>query len=94
MLTRWDVRRYTREAYNLGVRYFGGCCGFEPHHIREIAEEVGFVLYLISLCEPCINSPLIRMHTYNGSKMVMNYNEAGFIFQCEHGEPWTLQGSQ
>ena len=41
MLTRWDCRRYAREAYDAGVRYFGGCCGFEPYHMREVAEEVG-----------------------------------------------------
>ena len=39
-LTRWDVHKYARRAYDLGVRYIGGCCGFEPYHIRAIAEEV------------------------------------------------------
>ena len=39
-LTRWDVQKYARQAYDLGVRYIGGCCGFEPYHIRAIAEEV------------------------------------------------------
>ena len=39
-LTRWDVHKYARQAYDLGVRYIGGCCGFEPYHIRAIAEEV------------------------------------------------------
>ena len=29
ILTRWDMHRYAREAYELGVRYIGGCCGFE-----------------------------------------------------------------
>ena len=43
LLTRFDCRRYTREAYDLGVRYIGGCCGFEPYHIREIAEEVRYL---------------------------------------------------
>ncbi|XP_036618627.1 betaine--homocysteine S-methyltransferase 1 [Trichosurus vulpecula] len=38
--TRWDIQKYAREAYNLGVRYIGGCCGFEPYHIRAIAEEL------------------------------------------------------
>ncbi len=23
-----------RSAYDLGIRYIGGCCGFEPYHIR------------------------------------------------------------
>ncbi|XP_076333420.1 betaine--homocysteine S-methyltransferase 1-like [Tachypleus tridentatus] len=38
--SRWDMHRFAREAYNLGVRYIGGCCGFEPYHIRAIAEEL------------------------------------------------------
>nr|AAG41357.1 betaine-homocysteine methyltransferase 2 [Mus musculus] len=38
--TRWDIQKYAREAYNLGIRYIGGCCGFEPYHIRAIAEEL------------------------------------------------------
>ena len=24
----------------MGIRYIGGCCGFEPYHIRAIAEEL------------------------------------------------------
>ena len=39
-ITRWDVHRYAREAYDAGARYIGGCCGFESYHIRAIAEEV------------------------------------------------------
>ena len=42
-LTRWDVHKYARRAYDRGVRYIGGCCGFEPYHIRAIAEEVGLM---------------------------------------------------
>jgi betaine-homocysteine S-methyltransferase len=38
--TRWDMHRYAREAYELGVRYIGGCCGYEPYHIRAVAEEL------------------------------------------------------
>jgi len=38
--TRWDMHRYAREAYDLGVRFIGGCCGFEAYHIRAIAEEL------------------------------------------------------
>ncbi|XP_073322138.1 betaine--homocysteine S-methyltransferase 1-like [Pagrus major] len=39
-ITRWDIHKYTREAYNAGIRYIGGCCGFEAYHIRAIAEEL------------------------------------------------------
>ena len=34
------MHRYAREAYEIGVRYIGGCCGFEPYHIRAVAEEL------------------------------------------------------
>jgi len=40
ILTRFECRKFAREAYNLGVRYIGGCCGFEPYHIRAMAEEL------------------------------------------------------
>lgn len=46
LLTRHEARKFAREAYDLGVRYIGGCCGFEPYHIREMSDEVGTnVLY-------------------------------------------------
>merc|ERR1719290_144900 len=40
ILTRWDMHKYAREAYKAGIRYIGGCCGFEPYHIRALAEEL------------------------------------------------------
>ena len=39
-LTRWEARKWARSAYDLGIRYIGGCCGFEPYHIRAMAEEL------------------------------------------------------
>lgn len=38
--TRWDMHKYARDAYKMGIRYIGGCCGFEPYHIRAISEEL------------------------------------------------------
>uniref|UniRef100_A0A3Q4B116 Hcy-binding domain-containing protein n=1 Tax=Mola mola TaxID=94237 RepID=A0A3Q4B116_MOLML len=40
ILSRWDMQKYAREAYNAGIRYIGGCCGFEPYHTRALAEEL------------------------------------------------------
>ncbi|XP_008323906.1 betaine--homocysteine S-methyltransferase 1-like [Cynoglossus semilaevis] len=40
ILTRWDMQKYARDAYNVGIRFIGGCCGFEPYHIRALAEEL------------------------------------------------------
>ena len=50
ILTRMDVRKFARKAYEMGVKYIGGCCGFEPYHVRAITEEVwpktrGKILY-------------------------------------------------
>jgi len=39
-VTRHEVAIWAREAYNLGVRILGGCCGIESYHIRAIAEEL------------------------------------------------------
>merc|ERR1712139_75922 len=38
--TRWDMHKYARDAYDMGIRFIGGCCGFEAYHIRAIAEEL------------------------------------------------------
>ncbi|XP_048583574.1 betaine--homocysteine S-methyltransferase 1 isoform X2 [Nematostella vectensis] len=38
--TRWDMHKYAREAYDMGIRFIGGCCGFEPYHIRALSEEL------------------------------------------------------
>merc|ERR1719251_813939 len=42
-ITRFEARKWAREAVNLGVKYIGGCCGFEPYHIRAMAEELADV---------------------------------------------------
>jgi len=42
-ITRFEARRWAREAYRIGVRYIGGCCGFEPYHVRAMAEELSDV---------------------------------------------------
>ena len=39
-ITRFEAARFAREAYDLGVRVIGGCCGFESHHIKAMAEEL------------------------------------------------------
>jgi len=38
--TRWDMHKYARDAYDMGIRYIGGCCGFEAYHVRAICEEL------------------------------------------------------
>jgi betaine-homocysteine S-methyltransferase len=39
--TRSEIFDFGREAYALGVRYLGVCCGAGPHHIRALAESLG-----------------------------------------------------
>jgi betaine-homocysteine S-methyltransferase len=38
---RYEIADFTREADEIGVRYFGVCCGAAPHHIRSMAEALG-----------------------------------------------------
>jgi betaine-homocysteine S-methyltransferase len=38
---RYEIADFTREARDLGVSYFGVCCGAGPHHIRGMAEALG-----------------------------------------------------
>lgn len=40
VLTRIEAAQFARSAYEIGVRYIGGCCGMEPHHMRAIAQEL------------------------------------------------------
>jgi betaine-homocysteine S-methyltransferase len=32
---------FGREAYAMGIKYLGICCGAGPHHIRALAEGLG-----------------------------------------------------
>src|SRR5829696_649343 len=41
MCTRYEIADFAREAYDLGIRYLGVCCGAGPHHIRSMAEALG-----------------------------------------------------
>jgi betaine-homocysteine S-methyltransferase len=38
---RSEMAAFGREAYALGIRYLGICCGAGPHHIRALAEGLG-----------------------------------------------------
>jgi betaine-homocysteine S-methyltransferase len=41
MCNRYEIADFAREAYDLGIRYLGLCCGAGPHHIRSLAEALG-----------------------------------------------------
>ena len=38
---RYEIQEFTRAARDLGVTYFGLCCGAAPHHVRSMAEALG-----------------------------------------------------
>jgi len=38
---RYELGDFARDAFALGVRYLGVCCGAGPHHIRAVAEALG-----------------------------------------------------
>jgi betaine-homocysteine S-methyltransferase len=38
---RYEIAEFGKQAYALGARYLGVCCGAGPHHIRSLAEALG-----------------------------------------------------
>lgn len=38
---RYEIGEFGKEAYALGARYLGVCCGAGPHHVRGLAEGLG-----------------------------------------------------
>jgi len=38
---RYELEDFARSAQEIGVAYFGVCCGAGPHHIRAVAEGLG-----------------------------------------------------
>jgi betaine-homocysteine S-methyltransferase len=41
LCNRYEIADFAREAYALGVRYLGVCCGNAPHYTRAVAEAIG-----------------------------------------------------
>jgi len=40
IVTRYEMQNFARQAWDMGVRFIGGCCGFQAYHIRAITEEL------------------------------------------------------
>ena len=38
---RYEIGKFAKEAYEMGINYLGVCCGANPMLIREVAENVG-----------------------------------------------------
>lgn len=41
LCSRDTMADFARRAYDMGIRYIGGCCGTGPHHMRAMAEALG-----------------------------------------------------
>ena len=41
LCNRYEIGEFGKEAYALGARYLGVCCGAGPHHMRGLAEGLG-----------------------------------------------------
>jgi betaine-homocysteine S-methyltransferase len=69
---RYEVADFTRTARDLGVSYFGVCCGAAPHHIRSMAEALGR--------KPPASrySPDLSKHAYFGSDSTLRQHNVAF----------------
>ena len=43
-VNRYEIQKFGKEAYDLGINYLGVCCGATPMHIREVAEAAGLTV--------------------------------------------------
>ena len=43
LCNRYEVRKFAEEAWQMGIKYLGICCGAAPIHIREVAEAMGHI---------------------------------------------------
>ena len=41
LCNRYEIGAFGTDAYALGARYLGVCCGAGPHHVRGLAEALG-----------------------------------------------------
>jgi len=41
LCNRYEIGKFAADAWKMGIRYLGVCCGAAPIHIREIAEAMG-----------------------------------------------------
>ena len=42
--SRYEIGKFAKEAFDLGINYLGVCCGANPMLIREVAESVGLTV--------------------------------------------------
>ena len=41
---RYEIGKFAKDAYELGINYLGVCCGANPMLIREVAESIGLTV--------------------------------------------------
>ena len=41
---RYEIAKFAKEAFDLGINYLGVCCGANPMLIRQVAEAVGLTV--------------------------------------------------
>jgi betaine-homocysteine S-methyltransferase len=41
LCNRYEMAEFARDAYEMGFRYLGVCCGGAPHYVRSMAEALG-----------------------------------------------------
>jgi methionine synthase I (cobalamin-dependent) len=65
LCNRHEIGEFAREAFHLGIRYLGLCCGAGPHTVRALAEALGRV-------PPASRySPDMSKHAYLGTDEVI-----------------------
>jgi len=59
---RYEIGKFAKESFDLGVNYLGVCCGANPMLIREVAEAVGLKVPASKYRENMANHFLFGTH--------------------------------
>ncbi|MFN2490898.1 MAG: homocysteine S-methyltransferase family protein [Actinomycetota bacterium] len=70
--SRYEIAGFTKKAQQLGVSYFGVCCGAAPHHIRSMAEALG------RTPEASRYSPDMSKHAFLGTDASLREHNVAF----------------
>ena len=65
------MHKFAREAYELGVHYIGGCCGFQVHVLKSSSIGKNIVLYIFLTdftFHPALPHPRMRRGACGGAR--------------------------
>ena len=55
-VNRYEIGKFMKECFDLGINYLGVCCGANPMLIRETAHAVGLTVPAVNIKRKCLST--------------------------------------